>query len=41
MRGTFIIHLDYFISAGYKYADIEHFVAVPFLRHKFTTAKNS
>ena len=30
---------DSFISAGYEFADMEHFVSAPFFRKKFT-AKN-
>ena len=28
-----------FISAGYEYADIEHFVSAPFFRKKITAPK--
>lgn len=34
-----MIYPDSFISAGYEYADIEHFLAAPFFRKKFTAAK--
>ena len=31
-----MIYSDFFIAAGFEYADIEHFVAAPFFRKKFT-----
>lgn len=36
-----MIYPDYFIAAGREYADIEHFVAAPFFRKKFTAAKTA
>lgn len=36
-----MIHPDSFISAGYEYADIEHFVAAPFFRKKFTVQETT
>ena len=32
---------DSFISAGYEYADIEHFVSAPFFRKRFTAKKTA
>lgn len=32
---------DYFIASGYEYANIEHFVAAPFFRKKFTVKKSA
>ena len=34
-----MIYSNSFIAAGYEYADIEHFVAAPFFRKKFTALK--
>ena len=34
-----MIYPDYFIAAGYEYADIERFVAAPFFRKLFTALK--
>ena len=36
-----MIYPDYFIAAGYEYADIEHFIAAPFFRKKFTATKTA
>ena len=34
-----MIYPDFFIAAGYDYADIEHFVSAPFFRKKFAASK--
>ena len=40
MKGMFIMNYpDSYISAGYEFADLEHFVAAPFFRKKFTAGK--
>ncbi len=40
IKGTIIVkYPDYFIAAGYEFADMENFVSAPFFRKKFTVGR--